>query len=450
MSAPVGNQYLEGNFAPVPDEATALDLEVTGSLPPQLDGRYLRIGPNPLHADPATYHWFTGAGMVHGVRLRDGRAEWYRNRFVRVGDVARDLGDDDPGGPVTEGADFAPNTNVIGVGGRTLALVEAGAKPVELTDELDTVARFDFCGTLPHGYSAHPKVDPDTGELHACGYYWARDGVLEYTVASPDGRVTHRRDIEVPGGPMVHDVSITERHTILYDLPVVFDLESAVSGALFPYAWSDDHPARIGVIDRAVPDSPVRWFEVSPCYVFHALNAHDVDDDRGRRIVLDVVRHDRVFDAQRLSPDESEPTLWRWEVDLDRGTVRESQTSDVAMEFPRVDERRVGRPYRHGWATSAVGGFDGAEIIGVDPHDGTTRRRAMGAGRAAGEVVMVPASDDAAEDDGWLMTFVYDAATDRSELLLLDAADPEGDAVASVHLPRRVPFGFHGNWVPAG
>ena len=118
--------YLEGAYAPVTEEVTATDLPVEGTLPEALDGRYLRNGPNPIAADPSNYHWFTGDGMVHGVRLRDGRAEWYRNRWVRAGNVPRLLGVPDPGGPVTEGMDLSPNTNVIGHAGRTFALVEAG------------------------------------------------------------------------------------------------------------------------------------------------------------------------------------------------------------------------------------------------------------------------------------------------------------------------------------
>ncbi len=125
------NTYLTGNYAPVHDEVTALDLPVTGRLPEELEGRYLRNGPNPaLAPEPSTYHWFTGDGMVHGIRLRDGKAEWYRNRFVRSAAVASALGEPPRPGAVHAGMDFAANTNVIGHAGRTFAIVEAGARPV--------------------------------------------------------------------------------------------------------------------------------------------------------------------------------------------------------------------------------------------------------------------------------------------------------------------------------
>jgi carotenoid cleavage dioxygenase len=436
------NPYLSGNFAPVAEEVTAVDLPVLGSLPEHLDGRYVRNGPNPRHADPATYHWFTGDGMVHGVRLRDGRAQWYRNRWVRSDDG------------------FGPNTNVIGFAGRTLALVEAGAQPVELTDELDSVGRCDFDGTLPHGYTAHPKLDPVTGELHAAGYLWSRPDVIEYTVVGPDGRVRRCEDVPVPGGPMVHDMSLTERYAVFYDLPVVFDLDVARSGASFPYVWHDDHGARVGVLPRdGAGTEALVWFEVDPCYVFHPMNAHDaVGPDGEQFVVLVVVRHDRVFDTSRLGPDESTPTLWRWTLDLTNRSVRTEQLHDDPVEFPRVDERLVGRPHRYGWAASVApsGGagrgvvFDGATIARFDLHTGGVQHHAMGPGRAAGEAVFVPAGEHAAEGDGHLLTLVYDAAADRSELVVLDAQDPAAEPVARVLLPQRVPFGFHGNWVPTG
>ncbi len=211
------NAYLSGNFAPVTEEVTAFDLEVTGVIPEGLDGRLLRNGPNPhLPVErPESYHWFTGEGMVHGLRLRDGRAEWYRNRWVR--------GD---GG-------FTPNTNVIGHAGRTWAIIESGFLPVELTDELESVAVNGFDGAVEEGYTAHPKRDPNTGELHAVSYLWAWDH-LRYTVIGTDGRL--RREVRVPveGGPMVHDCAITENHVVLFDLPVTFDLDAAMAGHQVP------------------------------------------------------------------------------------------------------------------------------------------------------------------------------------------------------------------------
>ncbi|MGQ0615501.1 MAG: carotenoid oxygenase family protein [Acidimicrobiia bacterium] len=492
--ATVHNRYLEENFGPVSEETTAFDLPVTGTIPAQLDGRYLRNGPNPIgDADPAIYHWFLGAGMVHGVRLRDGKAEWYRNRWVRSGDVAGALGEPRRPGKVHAGFDFPANTNVIAHAGRTLALVEGGARPYELTDELETVQVCDFDGTLKGGYTAHPKLDPETGELHAISYYWGWANRVRYSVTGTDGRVRHSVFVKVSGSPMMHDFSLTRDHVVIYDLPVTFDPVAAstvmprwlrrpsaffakltvghmrVPGALagvmaklgdnklLPYGWDPAYPPRVGVLPRNGGPKDVRWFDVEPCYVFHPLNAYDDGD----KIVLDVVRHPKMFATHRLGPNEGVPTLDRWTIDLSAGKVLESRLDDRGQEFPRVDERRLGLRHRYGYsvgieagpARNGGGDADGKQLEPsgtVMRHDlvaGTTDVRHLGAGRTPGEFVFVPSGPGAAEDDGVLMGYVHDAATDRSDLELLDAATLE--TVAQVHLPTRVPHGFHGNWAPS-
>jgi carotenoid cleavage dioxygenase-like enzyme len=445
----ITNKWLEGAYAPVHEERTDLDLEVVGTLPSELDGRYLRNGPNPLAPpDPATYHWFTGDGMVHGLRLGDGKAHWYRNRWVRSTAVSEALGEAPVPGERHADMDTV-NTHVIGVAGRTFALVEAGARPFELSDELDTIEASDLGGTLPNGYTAHPKVDPATGDLHAIAYHWAIPH-LQYVVIGPDARVRQVEPVEVQDGPMVHDCSITERWMVVYDLPVTFDLDLAMAGSTFPYLWNDAHPARVGLIPLGGKGTDVRWFDVEPCYVFHPLNAHD----EGDTVVLDVVRHPKMFAEHTLGPDDGAPMLWRWTIDPGAGTVHEEQLSDRPMEFPRVDERLVGRAQRWGYASGVRTELDarndyGGPLLRIDAKTGDTQVVDLGPGRLAGEWVMAPRHAGAAEDDGWLMALVHDRATDRSELVVLPAADPADRPVARVLLPTRVPNGFHGSWVPS-
>jgi carotenoid cleavage dioxygenase len=441
------NPYLEGNFGPVHEEVTATELPVTGTLPAHLDGRYLRNGPNPLDVpDPAAYHWFMGTGMVHGLRLCDGKAEWYRNRWVRSGDTARALGEPVRPGPTHGEMDFASNTHVIGHAGRTFAIVEAGSRPYELTDGLDTVGPCDFDGTLPGGYTAHPKRDPLTGELHAVSYYWGWDNKVQYSVIGTDGRVRRTVDVEVNGSVMMHDFSLTENHVVIYDLPVTFDMDKAMRGTL-PYTWNDDYQARVGVMARDSDGSDVRWFEIEPCYVYHPLNAYDDGD----RIVLDVVRHPKTFATRHNGPDEGVTTLDRWTVDTAAGKVIEERLHDRAQEFPRVDERVVSRPHRYGYTV----GFEITDdlqlsnvIMKHDLQQRTTQTRVLGDEARPAEMVFVPDGPDTGEDEGVLMGYVYDGTTDRSDLVVLDAGTLE--TVASVHLPARVPFGFHGSWVPTG
>ena len=444
------NRYLEGPFAPVSEELTAFDLRVSGTLPADLDGRYLRIGPNPVGpVDPASYHWFTGEGMVHGVRLRDGKAEWYRNRWVRSAPAAAALGEPDRGGPHhSNSGDTAVNTNVVGLAGRTFALVEAGSYPIELTDELETIARNNFDGTLTGAYTAHPKVHGATGELHAITYWWPEESV-HHIVVGTDGRV--RRDVEVPldGRVMVHDTAVSATRVVVLDLPVTFDLDRAMAGVAFPYRWEEERPARVGLlpIDGAAGD--IVWCSVDPCYVFHPANAVDLADGS---LQLDVVRHPSMFRTELNGPDEGAPALVRWTVDPASGKVHERQLDDLPVEFPRFDDRRAGRDYRYAYTTSIsfTDGRDGA-LVRYDVSDQGSGGRTMwrpGPGRTCGEFVFVPRDGSPAEDDGWLLGLVHDVDGGASELAVLAADDVAAGPVATVALPGRVPLGFHGNWVP--
>jgi carotenoid cleavage dioxygenase-like enzyme len=446
--AVTGNPYLEGIFAPVAEEVTGTGLRVTGHLPEALNGRYLRNGPNPVVApDPETYHWFVGDGMVHGIRLGDGRAEWYRNRWVRANHVAEALGEQVPPRLPPHGEmDAAPNTNVIGHAGRTFAIVEAGARPYELTDQLETIGPCDFGGTLSGGYTAHPKRDPKSGELYAVSYFWGWGNEVEVTVIDAEARVRSSRRVPVGGAVSLHDCAITERFIVLLDLPVTFSMEAVQSGARFPYRWQDDYQARVGLLPRDGDSTEVVWHDVEPCYVFHPLNAYDDGD----AVVLDVVRYDSVFRTQLLGPNDVEPTLERWHLDGHGGPVKEERLDDRGQEFPRVDERLVGRPHRYGYAVSV-----GAKVLSPNPalirHDlesGTKLTREFPSDAVVGEAVFVPRADDAGEDDGWLLTLVYSGATDTSALHILNADDLTGEPQAVVELPQRVPVGFHGNWVP--
>ncbi len=375
------------------------------------------------------------------------------------------------------------NTNVLSHAGRTLALIEGGIASYELTEELDTVGPCDFDGTLRGGYTAHPKRDPDTGELHAVSYSFGRGNRVQYSVIGVDGRARRTVDIEVTGSPMMHDFSLTENHVVFYDLPVTFDSRqgaaitvppvlraptrlvlSALVGrvrvpdpitamtakgmrgnAHMPYQWDPSYPARVGVMPRTGGASDVRWFDVEPCYVFHSLNAYD----EGDLIVLDVVRHPTMFATDFHGPNEGPTTLDRWTVDLADGKIREARLDDHPQEFPRVDDGIVGRPHRYGYAmqTSATGGSAGDSVLKHDLHRGQTTARRLGDDKRVGEFIFVPNAPQTTEDDGMLMGFVYDADTDRSDLTILDAGNL--DTIAMIHLSDRVPHGFHGNWSPS-
>ncbi|MEO8362974.1 MAG: carotenoid oxygenase family protein [Ilumatobacteraceae bacterium] len=443
------NPYLNGNLAPVDKETTAFDLAVTGHIPTELNGRYLRNGPNPMSdIDPDNHHWFIGDGMVHGIRLRDGKAEWYRNRWVRSASVAKALGEPVPPSDWPEGhADFAANTNVIGHAGKTFACVEGGSPPVELGFELDTIRSSNFGGTLPQSFSAHPKRDPHTGELHTMAYWWGWGNQVQYLIVDAGGKVRRTVDIPLPGSPMLHDIAFTEKYVLIFDLPCVFNLELAMGGERFPYRWDNAYQARIGILPREGNASDITWCEIDPCYIFHPMNAYDAVDGT---IVLNAVRHHKMFDSETRGPNEGAPTLDSWILDPASGTARHQRLDDRPMEFPRIDERLIGRKNRFGYGACIGDDFVQDVLVKHDLKSATSEVRGDGKNFGYGEPVFVPRSASASEDDGWVMALRHNLDTNLSELAILDSQAFTDAPVAVVHLPARVPNGFHGNWIPLG
>ncbi len=442
------NPYLRGNYAPVRDERTEVDLAVSGQLPAALDGHLLRTGPNPAGPVGANHHWFLGDGMVHGIEISGGRARSYRNRFVRTPSVAAARPDlpakgEAPAGAVNPGSGAV---HVIEHAGRILALGEVGL-PYELTRELDTVGPYTFGGELLTSMTAHPKIDPVTGDLHFFAYDFGPVH-LRYHRANAAGELVQTEVIDIPRCTMMHDFNVTASRVVFMDLPVVFSMERLAAGSM-PFAWQPDAGARLGVMPIGGGNDDVRWFEIEPCYVFHPLNAFDDGD----RVVLDVVRYPSMFDTSAIGPEGNGSELRRWTIDLAAGTVTETTLDDRPTEFPRVADTKVGRPYRFGYGAAREGanleeGFDTEGLVKYDLASGTTTFHSAGRGRNPGEGVFVADPDGANEDDGWVLSVVYDAATDRSDVIVVDARDFGAPPVATIHLPTRVPFGFHGSWVP--
>ena len=411
--------YVSGNFGPVGVESTITELEVVGAIPEELTGRFLRNGPNPsADVDVDSHHWFVGDGMVHGVRLDNGKADWYRNRYT-----------------------LGPNTHVIGHANRTWAIVESGTPPVELSYDLDPV------GSDPHWgrYTAHPKYDPATGELHAIAYDWAtlRDHV-EYVVMDVDAQLVRTEKIPLGGMSMVHDMSITENYIVIYDLPVTVSLIALGTGSTFPFRWDDDYAARVGLMPKDGSASDIIWSDVKPNYAYHPMNAYE---DAEGNVVIDICRYDRMFDSDTNGPfGDSLPRLDRWTVNPKLRKVTEEIIDERAQEFPRCHPELNGKEYQYGYTLAA----EGTSFPAAYKHDlktGTHSSFEFGPGRHGAECVFVPSDDAESEDDGYLLTFVYDESRDASELMILDAQDLARPALAQVLLPVRVPYGFHGSWI---
>jgi carotenoid cleavage dioxygenase-like enzyme len=436
--------HLRGNFAPVSEEITAFDLQVQGEIPRQIFGQYVRNGPNPASGSSA--HWFQGDGMLHGVHLENGAARWYRNRWVQTRYLTE--GEDavvfvSDKGEVDLTASKS-NTHVVCHAGRVLALVESSF-PMEMTRELETVGLHDFGGALTTAMTAHPKLCPTTGEMHFFGYGFSAP-FLTYHVADASGALVHSEEIPVRGPTMTHDFAITEHHALFMDLPVVFSPERLVSGGM-PYGWSDEYGARIGVMPRRGSAADLVWFDVDPCYIFHPLNAWA----DGERVVMDAARYPELW--RDSDADFRSANLHRYTFDLASGSVSEERLDDQSVEFPRIDPRREGRRNRFGYAVRYQDGPDGPALNGLLRYDleggAVSQAHEFGAGRTPGEGVFVPAGADAAEDEGFVLAYVYDEGRNASDLVILDAQRFDGPPLATVQLPQRVPFGFHGSWIPA-
>jgi carotenoid cleavage dioxygenase-like enzyme len=443
------NQWLEGPFAPVDQEVTTYDLDVTGEIPQDLDGRLLRVGPNPVDPEnPVTYNWFTGSGMVHGVRLRDGRAEWYRNRYVRDDKVARSRGlprlpgPEQLGGGAAYVADNIVNTHIFPQAGKTWAFAEAGVLPVELSYELECVAKSDFNGTLNGSWTGHPHRDPRTQELHGMSYYhgWQHVG---YQVLDAKGEISRTVDVPVHGRPVVHDCALTQRYAVFLDGPVAYSDELLAQGYAFPFLWGFDYPTRWILIPRDPADQNVITVEVERWAVFHILGAYDRPDGK---VALVGASYDQLFVTDHTGPGEKPGTLNLFLIDPASGKTQVEILDDQPQEMPRMDDRITGGKFRYGYFSSRDQGI--STLIKRDFDAGTKETYAYGPGRFGMEAVFVPRTADAAEDDGWLMTYVTDMRTRTADVVILPAQDLKAGPVATVHIPHRVPIGFHGNWIP--
>jgi carotenoid cleavage dioxygenase len=434
--------HMRGNYAPVQDEIESFDLKVEGRIPDSLDGVYLRNGPNPPAAKGVTGHWFMGDGMLHGLRLGGGLAHWYRNRWVKTKALAGAKMRDEFGN--TDRTVAAANTHVVPHGKSIYALVESSF-PTRVSPDLETLGTWNFGGKLDSAFTAHPHICPETGEMHAFGYDW-KAPLLVYFVIDKDGNYIQREEIAVTGPTMIHDFALTRHHAIFMDLPVVFDVERAMAGTM-PYAFSDDYPARLGILERGRPATETRWVSVKPNYTFHVSNAYEEPDGT---IVVDVARYEELW--RTGSKKNFDPAfMHRWTIRPGATEAIETPLDNRAVEFPRIDERLTGLPYRYAYAPmnpdeTAERELDFSQLARYDLKTGQRTHRDFGPQAMMSEFVHTPKHADAAEDDGWLMGFVYDKARNSSDFWVLDAATLETQA--RVILPRRVPQGFHGSWCP--
>jgi carotenoid cleavage dioxygenase-like enzyme len=431
----------EGNYPPVAEEITATDLPVIGAIPPELNGLYVRNGPNE-HTGPSN-HFFGGDGMLHGVRLEQGRALWYRNRYVDTPVLREETG----GFGAPKLTDTTSAVSLIEHGGRLLSLGEFGY-PYEIDPEdLSTRGVYTYDERLKTNMTAHPKIDPVTGELLFFGYNVTAP-YLTYMRADASGKLVQTEDIVTRSPTMMHDFAVTENYVIFMEMPIVFSWWLAVTGDGLPFRWDDDAVCRFGVMPRTGTNADVQWFDVDPCFIFHTMNAYEDGDT----VVLDAARYDSLW--VKDSHDFGHPAyLTRFELDRNSGGVRQTRLDEQSMEFPQMHRGLWARPYRYGYALSSdhsLGemSYDGATgFIKYDLQSGSSEKFMLDQAYAPNEAFFVAAGGN--EDDGYLLSYIYDRNNHSSELWILDASRIQAPPLARIQLPARVPQGFHGLWVDA-
>ena len=468
LEAPFGHSHgphLTGAFAPIFDELKLEDLPVEGAIPSDLNGVYLRNGPNPHFEPKGTHHYFDGEGMLHAGEFRAGKFT-YRNRWVRTEGWLRntEAGEelywgvmnsvkDSPDRPMNDVA----NTDVIGHGGRAVLSWYLSGTPY-LVDPitLDTLrAAPEYVSGPGNGMSAHCKVDEHTGDLLFFDYF-TQQPHMSYGVVSANGELTHHVPIELPGDRLMHDMGITENYSILHDVPVYHD-EEALQAGRHKIIFDASLPIRFGVIPRFGASDSIRWFEFSSCFLYHVVNCWEEGDE----IVMVACRYmparkadgsiDEERTAKMIGGLEMDARLWRYRMNLKTGqTQEECLNEEHNVEFPTYNSLDTGRytqwaylvdhdPKMLRWTGIRKFNTDTGESVGEwsDSHDHCWYS----------EPWFAPADNPVSEDHGYVVTFCWNDQAQSQELQVFDALQISDGPVARVKLPRRIPPGFHACWM---
>ncbi|KAK4738236.1 hypothetical protein R3W88_001933 [Solanum pinnatisectum] len=483
--------YLQGNFAPTDETPPLNDLVVQGHLPECLNGEFVRVGPNPKFAPVAGYHWFDGDGMIHGLRIKDGKATYVSRyvrtsrlkqeeffggaKFMKVGDLKGLFGlftvymqmlrsklkvlD------ISYGNSTA-NTALVYHHGKLLALSEAD-KPYALKvledGDLQTLGMLDYDKRLTHSFTAHPKVDPVTGEMFTFGYAHTPP-YITYRVISKDGIMQDAVPITIPEPIMMHDFAITENYAIMMDLPLCFRPKEMVKNNKLAFTFDATKKARFGVLPRyANNEALIRWFELPNCFIFHNANAWEEGDE----VVLITCRLmnpdlDMVNGAVKEKLENFCNELYEMRFNMKSGAASQKKLSESAVDFPRINENYTGRKQRYVYGTTLN---SIAKVTGVikfdlhaEPETGKSQLEVggnvqgifdLGPGRFGSEAVFVPSQPgtECEEDDGYLIFFIHDENTGKSAVNVIDAKTMSAEPVAVIELPKRVPYGFHAFFV---
>lgn len=460
--------YLVPPFGPVNAEVTAEDLTIlAGEVPKDLDGVYMRTGPNPRVLAGGRPHWFDGDGMIHGAEVRDGKIS-YRNRWVATTGLQMELAaghaiwpglmsPPDRSLAMAWGSDHflkdASNTDVtVYQGGAISTFYQCGDGYRIDARTMETQGKLDLAGMGVRSMSAHPKADERTGELLFFDYD-SKPPYMTYGVLGPDGRLKHHVAIDLPGARLPHDMAITENYTILHDLPLFWD-PKLLARDIHKVTFFPELPSRFGIIPRYGSADSIRWFETDPCYIYHTVNAWEEGDE----VIMIACRHMEPEPRKRVGDTEfsrmmawlrMDATLRRWRFNLRTGEAKEEIIDDLNSEFPTINGLETGRKTRYCYnvtiADKDVLWFDG--LVKYDLVTGKADRYRLPDGWFCSESPFAPRTGATAEDDGYVISFATEAATGKSEVMIFDARSLGDGPVCRAAVPQRIPPGFHSCWV---
>ncbi|MEM9744356.1 MAG: carotenoid oxygenase family protein [Pseudomonadota bacterium] len=466
---PSPHPYLNGAWTPQTEEVQATDLTVIGDIPKDLNGLYVRNTENPLFDAIGVYHPFDGDGMIHAMRFERGTAR-YTNRFVRTAGflaeqaAGRSLWTGIAGNPAKSERDGwgargrmkdASSTDVVVHGGRVLSTHYMCGEGYLLDPEtLDTLGTADWVPEV--GISAHPKVDPVSGDLLFFNY-GKEAPYMHYGVVGADQQLKHYIPIPLPGPRLPHDMAFSRNYSILIDLPLFWDPELLERG-IHVNRYYPNLPTRFAVVPRFGSEQEIRWFEADPTYVLHWMNAWEDGDE----LILDgyfqeqpdpapveIPGVDIRFGKLLANIDEAsfKPRLHRWRFNLKTGKTTEAHLDERTLEFGSFDQRRAGERSRYLYSTTTEPGwflFNG--LVKHDFESGDGQSYHFGEQRYASEAPFAPRTGSRAEDDGFLVSFVTDLKADQSECVVLNAQAIDEGPVCRIILPHRISSGTHATW----
>ncbi len=470
---PNDHPYRNGPWTPLHEEVDARDMEVIGEIPADIDGVYIRNTENPLHPSIGRYHPFDGDGMLHMMRISGGKAE-YKNRFVRtkafgaeqeaggplwLGCMGRADETSPPGCGMTGHIKDASSTDVVVHAGEVLSTHWQCGEGYRLNPA--TLETLGIEGWVPaNGISAHPKFDPHTGELLFFNYATSKP-YMQYGVVGPDNALRHITDIDLPGPRLPHDMAFTERYAILNDLPMYMS-QAVIDKKVYVPTYHPDEKSRFGILPRMADGSEIKWFEAEPTYILHFVNAYE----DGETVVMDAYFEGQPdpppLEDENIAPEyrkmaanidlhSMQTHLRRWRFDMATGETREEVLyDDEYVEFGTINPKVAGRKYRYVY--DVVGKPGWFLFTGLRKHDletGETQKYDFGEERYGSESPFIPRKGAAAEDDGYLVSFVTDMREDCSECVILDARDITQGPIARIMLPHRMSSGTHAVWAEA-